>query len=988
MAVTITDNRTLVDHADATTGWSSPVGSESLNQFTSDPDPVEATGCIGMAVSTETADLIHTITSVDLSDVILYVWVLANGTMDIADNGGIAPILGDVTDLIGYNLLGSDIAGFRHNTGPVGWQCIAFDVSRSSTLVSQVTELEGTLAALDLAAITRVGIQYKTLSKALGGASNCFTDTIRYDSGSQGITMTAGTDADPGTFSDIAAADRSTLTATAYGILRELGSGLYGCQGSMTFGDTAGTAASLFKDKNSTVVFEDRNFAPSRYKFTIQGNSTGETTFQLGTKVGTDDGVDGGTIEVPLGVGGEWIASDADLDFLLLYGVTIKGFVNGVTFSSDATNGPNHEIFGNRFVNCGIIDAGEAQYKNNTFVDSIGQDGGAILLLTDEAGTANLTFTTQGIPYDLASVIVNSKEQYSTISEDTQPVGITWATSGSNEGKRFYILGFTGTTLDEYSVSVAWDLSSTVAFTSNSVSVSGTDATPTDVAWNNDGTKFFVLGNTSNDVHEYTVSTGWDLSSTVTSTSNNSGAVTTDDGTPTGLCFDDVGDNFYVAGNDNNIVYQYSMSTSFDMGSTLADTTNTLDVSTQTTNPGTIQFNDDGFVFVVMDSDAESLFGYILTTAYDISTATYDDKLYSFTDDIGNTNLQAFVFGDDGKKIFIINDGGLPVVGVQEYWLNVKHGIEINPTGAGPFTYDLDNYQFLGFATADGSIGNECIFVNPSTLSADVNINILNGGTAPSIHTVTSYTGTVTVTNAQPLIIEGLTEGAAVKVIANETVGSITTGDTILEGLANSSGIVQDLSFNYESAFNPSGLDVVVRARSSGLPSAAIQDDNAAFTDQTTNANSSTINDMNLLPTTPVSGQDRYIFGHSEQFDKLKIDISTVGTGGFTITWQYWNGAWTNLSSVTDGTSSFSVADESEVSWTLPGDWVTTTINSQGPYYFVRAAYTAGTVTITPLGRKVKLDVTRYLPFNQNRTIASNGLTVVASWIEDTIASF
>ncbi|MCK5432427.1 MAG: hypothetical protein KAJ03_06765, partial [Gammaproteobacteria bacterium] len=411
MALTITDNRTLVDHADATTDWSSPVAAESLNLFTADPDPVEATGCIGMAVSEETSDISHALAaSADLSDSLVYVWVLANGTMDTLVNGGVAIILDDNTDAVGFHVAGSDVAGFRHGEGPVGWQCLVIDTTR---LPANTTLLAGTEANLTLTAITDIGAMYKTLSKALGGGSNCFTDTIRYDSGSQGVTMTAGTDADPGTFDDIATADRSTVSGTAYGILRELGSGLYGCQGSMTFGDTAGTAASLFRDKNATVVFEDRNIGNARYKFTVQGNATGETTFQLGTKVGSDDGVDGGTIEVPLGVGGEFVASDVDLDFLLLYGATLKGFVNGITFSSDATNGPNHEIFGNRFVNCGQIDAGEAQYKNNTFVDSIGQDGGAILLLTDEAGTAGLSFSTQGNPYDLGSVVI-----YSKISQD------------------------------------------------------------------------------------------------------------------------------------------------------------------------------------------------------------------------------------------------------------------------------------------------------------------------------------------------------------------------------------------------------------------------------------------------------------------------------------------------------------------------------------------------------------------------------------------
>ena len=245
--------------------------------------------------------------------------------------------------------------------------------------------------------------------------------------------------------------------------------------------------------------------------------------------------------------------------------------------------------------------------------------------------------------------------------------------------------------------------------------------------------------------------------------------------------------------------------------------------------------------------------------------------------------------------------------------------------------------------------------------------------------------------NVVTVRVQGVTEGAAVKVIANETVGPTTTGDIIFEKLADSNGVAEIGDFKYEAAYDPSGLDVIVRARSSGLPTAAIQDDNGVFTDETEDANTvvgSPIPQINLLPAVPVVNQDRYLFGHAENFNQLKLVINTAGTGGFTITWQYWNGAWVNLSDVVDGTNSFSVAGKNTVSWTLPGDAVKTTINGQGPYYYVRAAYTAGTVTIVPTADKVTLDVTKYLPFVQNNTITSSGLTVTASWIEDTIATF
>ena len=250
-----------------------------------------------------------------------------------------------------------------------------------------------------------------------------------------------------------------------------------------------------------------------------------------------------------------------------------------------------------------------------------------------------------------------------------------------------------------------------------------------------------------------------------------------------------------------------------------------------------------------------------------------------------------------------------------------------------------------------------------------------------------------------PILVQGVTEGAAVKVIANETVGTVVTGDVILEVLADSAGEAIT-SISYEPAFDPSGLDVITRARASGLPTAAIQDDNGVFTDETTAANQANTLLMNLLPTVPVAGEDSYLFGHPEKFGKVKLDINTAGTGDYTIVWQYWSGGspggWTDLSNVTDGTvggsplsgNSFSLTGLGYIEFDIPVNWALTTINTQGPYYYIRVAYTAGTVTVVPKGQRSSLDVQKYLPFVQNGIVTSSGLTVTASWVEDNIAKF
>ncbi len=331
MAITITDHRTIVSEADATTGWTSGA---AITLFTTDPTPVESTGCLGIPVSTATQDIYFTQTSTNFTDVTVYVWSRPFGTMDTVANGGVGIMLGDGTNRISFHVAGSNQARFRHQTGPVEWQCLVMDTVNPPT---GTTVRAGSLANLNEAAITQVGATYKTLAKALGGVSNCFTDIIRYGDPSLNngcyVTITGGTSVDPGTWQNISETDELIGNQQAYGVVRELATKSYGIQTPIRFGNSTGTASSWFEDTNATVVFESLGLSTTRYKIVIVDNGTGTTTFILGNKVGTGEtatGDNGCSIIVPSGVGCEFDAqTDTDVTDVFLYGSTFSGFSNG-----------------------------------------------------------------------------------------------------------------------------------------------------------------------------------------------------------------------------------------------------------------------------------------------------------------------------------------------------------------------------------------------------------------------------------------------------------------------------------------------------------------------------------------------------------------------------------------------------------------------------------------------------------------------------------
>lgn len=311
------------------------------------------------------------------------------------------------------------------------------------------------------------------------------------------------------------------------------------------------------------------------------------------------------------------------------------------------------------------------------------------------------------------------------------------------------------------------------------------------------------------------------------------------------------------------------------------------------------------------------------------------------------------------------------------------HAILLSTSGA-QGSYDFNNFTFSGY----GADGTTDAAVYNSTGGA-VTINVLGGDTP----TVRNGAGaTTTINNSVTVTVDGVAEGTAIKVVADETAGTVTAGDTLGQGLADNTG-TYSFSLNYEGAFG-AGLDVLITARNQGLPTAAIADDGGVLTDETTEANSGTTNDMTLTPTTPATG-DAYYWGHSEEPTGLKINISNASSDtGQTITWEYWNGStWSSLTGVTDGTDSYKNAGLNTVTWTQPGNWATTTVNSQGPYYYLRGRVSAvGGTPNQAQGRWSSLDVTRYLPIppqgELQRTITSTGLTATLTQQEDTISTF
>lgn len=272
MALTIVDNRLILNECDATTSWTATDGP---TVFTTAPAPIESNGCLALQASNAVEDAYVAITSDNFLSGTLSIWIQDRAEFELTTNVGIGMQVGDGTNRVAYAIGGSDGTAFRHDTGPVKWANFLLDLSNKP---ANFIVLGGVEANLDETAITQVGLYVETIVKSVGGADNVFWDILRFADIGVGIETYGGTTGARETFAALAELDRSVGDQQAYGLIRELATKVYGIQGNINLGDATTASGTYFDIVSDTVAFENRGLsAANYYRFTVSGNPTGDT---------------------------------------------------------------------------------------------------------------------------------------------------------------------------------------------------------------------------------------------------------------------------------------------------------------------------------------------------------------------------------------------------------------------------------------------------------------------------------------------------------------------------------------------------------------------------------------------------------------------------------------------------------------------------------------------------------------------------------------
>lgn len=184
------------------------------------------------------------------------------------------------------------------------------------------------------------------------------------------------------------------------------------------------------------------------------------------------------------------------------------------------------------------------------------------------------------------------------------------------------------------------------SYDSKSLNASSQVSAARDVAFNGDGSKAYVL---EGSVYQYSLSTAFDLSTA--SYDSVSFNFASQDTSPQGVAFNNDGTKMYMAGNQVDNIYQYSLSTAYNVGTASYDSVS-FSISSQDSFAYGVNFNTDGTKMYVLGGGTDSVYQYSLSTAFDLSTASYDSVSFSFTSQASLGNGMAF--SSTGSSVFII----------------------------------------------------------------------------------------------------------------------------------------------------------------------------------------------------------------------------------------------------------------------------------------------------------------------------------------------
>jgi len=240
---------------------------------------------------------------------------------------------------------------------------------------------------------------------------------------------------------------------------------------------------------------------------------------------------------------------------------------------------------------------------------------------------------------------------FSVATQDGEPQGITF----SKSGEKMFVVGRINDAVYEYTLNGSYCIG-TASFV-DSFSVATQEINPRGIAFSKSGEKMFIVGATNNNqakVSEYTLTAPWDVSTASFVDSLDVKSCGADCRAASGLAFSKSGDKMFVmVSSIVDAVDEYTLTTAWDIST--ASFVDSFSVQAQEGTPTGIAFGKSGEKMFIVGTGGDDVNEYTLTAPWDVSTASFVD---SFSVNSQEAYPQDIWFDSSGKTMFIVGQAG------------------------------------------------------------------------------------------------------------------------------------------------------------------------------------------------------------------------------------------------------------------------------------------------------------------------------------------
>lgn len=210
------------------------------------------------------------------------------------------------------------------------------------------------------------------------------------------------------------------------------------------------------------------------------------------------------------------------------------------------------------------------------------------------------------------------------------------------DGMKMYVIGNNQDKINEFNLSVAWDISTAVNTTD--FYVGDKDTEPKGLFFKPDGTKFYISGPTSDKIFEYDLSIAWDITSAVYLREK---SISTKETISTGVFFKPDGTKMYISGDSGDSIDEWNLSDAWNVSSA------TYLRELSTISPQDLYLRSDGLKLYVITQSLDIIMEYDLSDAWNITSSTY---LRNISVGSKDGNPAGVFFKPDGTKMYFVGD--------------------------------------------------------------------------------------------------------------------------------------------------------------------------------------------------------------------------------------------------------------------------------------------------------------------------------------------